>query len=305
MPTRYVNPRNDLIFKRIFGDHPELLRSFLNALLPLPEDAPIESLEYLPCEQIPEAPWRDKTAIVDVKCRDVHGRIFLVEMQMLWSNSFQQRVLFEASHAYIKQLKVGVNYNALQPVYALALTNTVFVPHSERYNHHYQFVCVHDTKQVIKGMEFVFVEIPKFKPTTAVDKRITVLWMRFMSEVGTESEQTIDPELANHPLIGQALKITEQASLSEAELEVYRAREDRARLEGLYALDARAEGKIEGKAEGKFEGKAESLKRLLARKFGPLHPGIQTKIDAASLEEIDTWFDAGIDAVHLDSVFAR
>jgi predicted transposase/invertase (TIGR01784 family) len=247
--TRYVNPRNDLIFKRIFGDHKELLISFLNALLPLADDAQIESLEYLPCEQIPQAPWRDKTAIVDVKCLDAQGRIFLVEMQMLWSNSFQQRVLFEASHAYVKQLKVGVNYNSLQPVYALALTNTIFVRDSPRYNHHYKFVCVHDTQQIIKGMEFVFVEIPKFKAASTQDKRMTILWMRFMSEVGTEVEQTIDAELTSHPLIEQALKITEQASLTEAELEAYHAREDKARLDALYAIDARSEGKAEGKAE--------------------------------------------------------
>ena len=31
---RYLDPRNDLVFKRIFGEHPQILRSFLNALLP-------------------------------------------------------------------------------------------------------------------------------------------------------------------------------------------------------------------------------------------------------------------------------
>jgi predicted transposase/invertase (TIGR01784 family) len=255
-PIRYVNPKNDLIFKRIFGDHPELLKSFLNALLPLADDAQIERLEYVPCEQIPEAPWRNKTAILDVKCRDEQGRIFLVEMQMLWSNSFQQRVLFEASHAYVKQLKVGQNYDLLEPVYALALTNKIFLPHTERYNHHYQFVCVQDTQQIINGMEFVFVEIPKFKASSTLDKRMTILWMRFMSEVGTETEQTIDAELANDPLIEQALRISERASLTEAELEVYHAREDKARVEELYAIDARKEGKAEGLAEGKAAGLA-------------------------------------------------
>jgi predicted transposase/invertase (TIGR01784 family) len=296
MPTRYVNPRNDLIFKRIFGEHPELLKSFLNALLPLSDDAQIESLEYLACEQIPAAPWRNKTAIVDVKCKDLQGRIFLVEMQMLWSNSFQQRVLFEASHAYVKQLKVGVGYDCLQPVYALALTNTVFMPGTERYNHHYPFVCVQDTQQIIKGMEFVFVEIPKFKPATTQDKRITVLWMRFMSEVGTETEQTIDPELADHPLISQALKITEQAGLSEAELEAYNAFEDKARLDGLYARDALNEGRAQGKAD--------ALQRLLTRKFGVLPSEISTKIAAASVAQIDRWFDAAIDGTSLDAVFS-
>ncbi|MDR1594914.1 MAG: Rpn family recombination-promoting nuclease/putative transposase, partial [Prevotellaceae bacterium] len=31
---RYLDPKNDLPFKRIFGEHPELLMSFLNALMP-------------------------------------------------------------------------------------------------------------------------------------------------------------------------------------------------------------------------------------------------------------------------------
>ena len=32
---RYLDPKNDLTFKKVFGEHPHLLRSFLNALLPL------------------------------------------------------------------------------------------------------------------------------------------------------------------------------------------------------------------------------------------------------------------------------
>ena len=32
---KYLNPRADLTFKRIFGEHPDLVISLLNALLPL------------------------------------------------------------------------------------------------------------------------------------------------------------------------------------------------------------------------------------------------------------------------------
>lgn len=31
---RYLNPKADLTFKRVFGEHPDLVMSFLNALLP-------------------------------------------------------------------------------------------------------------------------------------------------------------------------------------------------------------------------------------------------------------------------------
>jgi hypothetical protein len=33
--VRYLDPKNDLTFKKVFGQHPHLLKSFLNALLPL------------------------------------------------------------------------------------------------------------------------------------------------------------------------------------------------------------------------------------------------------------------------------
>ena len=49
---RYLDPKNDLTFKKVFGQHPHLLISFLNALLPL--DAVILSVEYLPHELVPE-----------------------------------------------------------------------------------------------------------------------------------------------------------------------------------------------------------------------------------------------------------
>ncbi|MCE3239449.1 MAG: hypothetical protein K0R24_2430, partial [Gammaproteobacteria bacterium] len=32
--ARYLNPKIDLIFKRIFGEHERIVKSFLNAILP-------------------------------------------------------------------------------------------------------------------------------------------------------------------------------------------------------------------------------------------------------------------------------
>ena len=44
---RYLDPKADLTFKKIFGEHKDLLISLLNALLPLADDEQIESVEYL------------------------------------------------------------------------------------------------------------------------------------------------------------------------------------------------------------------------------------------------------------------
>ncbi len=73
---KLLDPKADVVFKKIFGQNKDLVKSFLNSLLPLPEDGLIESLEYLPSEQIPLTPLK-KYSIVDVRCIDQKGRQFI------------------------------------------------------------------------------------------------------------------------------------------------------------------------------------------------------------------------------------
>ena len=118
--ARYLDPKNDLTFKRIFGEHPDLLIHFLNALMPLNTDQLINEIEYLPAEQIPDISGK-KNSIVDVKCTDKNGRIFIIEMQMFWTDDFMKRMVFNAGKAYVRQLNKREGYHLLQPVYPVEI----------------------------------------------------------------------------------------------------------------------------------------------------------------------------------------
>src|SRR5271156_1765748 len=107
--SHYLDPKADVVFKKIFGEHPELLKSFLNSVLPLPENGLIVSLEYLSNEQVPVIPGF-KYTIVDVKCKDLLGRVFITEMQIASTVTFMQRLLFNTSKAYVRQLNKGEPY---------------------------------------------------------------------------------------------------------------------------------------------------------------------------------------------------
>jgi predicted transposase/invertase (TIGR01784 family) len=298
MTKRYLDPKVDLAFKRVFGEHKNLLQSFLNAMLPLAEDAQIDDLEYLTSEQVPELPGLFKNSIVDVKCRDTQGRTFIVEMQMLWTASFEQRILFSASQAYVKQMRVGQDYAGLQPVYALALTNQVFDKHSDEYYHHYQIVNLQTPQRVLKGLEFVFIEIPKFKPVTRTDRLMQAKWLRFLSEVG-EQGAALDQDLQRDPDIAQALSLVEIGAYSETELDAYHVHMDKLRIESTIITDAKAEGK----AEGVLEGERLALKRLLTKKFGVLAVDLVTRLETADAAQIEVWFDRAVDASDLRTVF--
>ena len=60
---RYLDPKADLTFKHVFGEHPDLVISLLNALLPLNPRHEIREIEYLPAELVPENPWTSAAAM--------------------------------------------------------------------------------------------------------------------------------------------------------------------------------------------------------------------------------------------------
>ena len=246
---RYLNPKADLTFKKVFGEHPDLVASFLNALLPFdsPEER-IEHVEYLPSELVPQTPLR-KNSIVDVRCKDKRGRQFIVEMQMVWSSEFKQRVLFNASKAYVRQIAGGEDYELLQPVYSLNLVNDIFEPELEGYYHNYRIVHVEHSDRIIEGLHFVFVELPKFTPHTYKDKKMHVLWLRYLTEID-EKTREVPQELLDNPDIKKAVAQLEESAFTDAQLRGYEKFWDTVSVEKTLINSAERKGRAEGRAEG-------------------------------------------------------
>ena len=255
---RYLDPKNDLVFKKVFS-RPLLLKSFLNALLPLKE--PVESLEYLPAELVPDLPEL-KHSVVDVRCVDRRGRQFIVEMQMFWTTGFQSRVLFNASKAYVRQADRASAYTGLQPVFSLNLVNQVFAPQTSAFYHHYAIVELERTGQRIEGLEFVFVELPKFRPEAIQSDRMRKLWLRFLTETGGDAVAVA--ELSEEPETREALECVAESGFTRAELDAYDRYWDSIRCEVTLVEEAYDEGKVEGRVEGKLEGREEAKREMAA-----------------------------------------
>lgn len=255
LTMKYLDPKADLTFKRVFGEHPDLVISLLNALLPIQEDEAVTEIEYLPADMVPDNPLR-KYSIVDVRCRDKKGRQFLVEMQMVWSAEFQQRVLFNASKAYVRQLGKGEQYELLQPVYSLNLVNDIFEPDLKGFYHHYALVHVEHSDRIIEGLQLIFVELPKFTPHTYSEKKMQVLWLRYLTEIGEKTREAPE-ELLENPEIGKALTVLQESAFNDEELARYEGFWDMISVERTLYNSGWRKGVAEGKAEGKAEGLAE------------------------------------------------
>ncbi|MBQ9430031.1 MAG: Rpn family recombination-promoting nuclease/putative transposase [Kiritimatiellae bacterium] len=275
--VKYLDPKADLTFKRVFGEHPNLVASLLNSLLPLPDEQEITDVEYMSPELLPRTSL-EKNSIVDVFCKTGDGRRFIVEMQMCWTAAFKNRVLFNSAKVYVDQLERGDEYSELRPVYSLNLVDAVMEKDVPEFIHHYKVVHEKYTNKVIKGLHIVFVELPKFKPQSIAERKMAVLWLRFLTEINNATD-SVPPELMESKEISQAVELVKTAAYSQAQLmgydlfwdavrvqkEIMAEPERRSKIafkkgleEGL--AEGRAKGLEEGLAEGKAEGRAEGLR---------------------------------------------
>ncbi len=288
---RYLDPKNDLIFKRVFGEHPKITISFLNALLPLETGQEILEIEYMQTELVPESPAILKNSIVDVRCRDSFGRQFIVEMQMFWTDAFMNRVLFNATKVFYRQLLKGVDYVELMPVYALSIVNEKFDKETQDWYHHYQMKHQKDPTKTLDALHLIFVELPKFTSKNPIDKKLTVLWLRYLSEM----HKLLSMNNENFPLppeILEAIELTKESNYTPEQLLAYDKYLDGIRTQEMYRKDAEARGKAIGEVIGEARGEARGEEKLKAVAQKLKNRGIFTNEEIAettglSLSEVE------------------
>ena len=256
---KYFSPVTDITFRKVFGEHIDLTASLLNAFLPLGKGRVITDLKYVTHELMPETPTR-KNSLVDVRCEDSDGRSFLVEMQINWDTDFLQRVVFNTSKAYVKQLDRGKKFELLQPVYSLNFVNGDLHKGLSEWYHPYQLVHLYHTNRVIEGLEIVFAEMDKYRNLPVKGNTKMDLWMRFFTEM-TEKTRRPAPELLADPDIAKAIEQLEIINYTEAEMEQYERYWDSVSVEATWKHIGHRDGLKEGMEKGIEQGREEGIEK--------------------------------------------
>ncbi len=61
--------------------------------------------------------------------------------------------------------------------------NDIFHKEGKKWFHHYRLVEREDSHQLLSELELIFVKLLKFQPQSWNDKRLGVLWLRFLREM--------------------------------------------------------------------------------------------------------------------------
>ena len=137
-------------------------------------------------------------------------------------------------------------------VYSLNLINDIFAHDTPDFIHNYRIVHDKDSNKVIEGLHFTFIELPKFTPHSIADKRMMVLWLRFLTEINSNTKE-VPADLLNDPEIGKAVEELEISGFTDAELRAYDKFWDSVSVERTLLDDRYQKGMEEGMSQRSLE----------------------------------------------------
>ena len=161
--TFYLNPKNDFVFKKIFGrnETKKILIETLNLILSDRLHCPIKEVTYLNPNIYGDSPSK-KQAVVDVLCEDQDGCKYLIEMQVASQDDFTSRIIYYSSSILANQLFKGGAYKNLKSVFVLAFCDFILLPEEKDYKNSYGLLNYNSHRDLNK-LSITFIELPKFE----------------------------------------------------------------------------------------------------------------------------------------------
>jgi predicted transposase/invertase (TIGR01784 family) len=259
-------PSNDYIFKLIFADerNKRILAAFLAAVLQVPKDE-LADLTIMNTELLPEA-GDDKLGIMDILVRMKTGETINIEIQIVKSAAFFERISFYKSKLTVAQISAHESYDRIKKTICIVITDFNLIENSmpNRYHHIYRLYDPVDGTYFGDVEEVHTFELPRLPKTPDG----TVLW-EWVSFIKAKEEKELRMVKERNAEVGLAVDELYRVSADEKIRYQYEMREKAWRDEYARISYGRQEGREEGRrdgiAEGLEKGIAEGLEKGLEK----------------------------------------
>jgi len=216
-----LNPKIDLVFKKIFGteQNKNVLKSLINSVLPKDEQI-VEVTIKNPYNETDFV--GDKLSVVDIKATDDQGRWYDIEIQVKEQKYYGKRAIFYLSEIYSNQLKESDSYDKLRKTIIISILDFNYFLSDKRYFRRCSYKDF-DTGQLYPELDFAdlyFVELRKFDNEFKHIKTTLDRWITFLNRA-TELDSHNLPDELNDPEIIQAMNTIDAMSLNTKERDYY------------------------------------------------------------------------------------
>jgi len=285
-----INPKIDLVFKKLFGseENKDILLSLINAILPLHQQIAEISLKN-PYNVSDYA--EGKLSILDIKAQDENGVQYDIEMQIRGSDFYGKRALFYWAKMFGSQLDyvvdntkdkdkdVEIGYSDLKKCIVISLMDFNYFE-DKKYNRYFTLKDG-DTNEIHKGLDYLdlyFIELKKFKGKLQTVKTTLDRWITFLNNAHKYTKDNLPQELAEIKEIRKASLKLDTMYLDEKEKRYYEGQQ-----KFLIDENSRLKEAIE-KAE--INSKTEIAKKLIKRNLTNEEIAEDTGLTVEQIEQL-------------------
>ena len=257
--ARFIDPRVDWAFKRIFGseDTKECLITFLNGLFE--DELVIKDVTFAKTEKLGLRP-DDRGVVFDVYCVTNEDKHVIVEMQKKEQEYFADRALYYTARAIVQQGVRGIWDYHLAPVYTVCFMDFVSdSPVLKKFRTDLVLTDLQTRQRVSDRMRIVYLQLPLFdKHTEAECMDIFDCWIYIVKNMNMFEQM---PFSEKYPVFRKLAEIGDLRKLSREELELYD--EDIKNMRDIYATRKFDEkkGMEIGMAKGMEKGMAKGIEK--------------------------------------------
>nr|MCU0451631.1 Rpn family recombination-promoting nuclease/putative transposase [Bernardetiaceae bacterium] len=244
-----VNPKIDLVFKKLFGseENKDILISLINSILPIEQQVAKITLKN-PYNVSDYA--EGKLSILDIKAEGEDGRLFDVEMQIRDTKFYGKRALYYWAKMYGSQLdyinlfstaneqiseleklaeleKQGkLGYSGLKKCIVISLIDFNFFDDPE----YHRFYTLKDGKtneqhQDLDYLDLYFIELKKYQGKLQHVKTTLERWITFLNNAHRYDNKSLPKELAEIKEIRKASQQLDVMYLDEQEKRYYESQQ--------------------------------------------------------------------------------
>jgi predicted transposase/invertase (TIGR01784 family) len=271
MDKKPLSPKNDFVFRKVFGENLTVLAGFLQAVLELPPEE-YKGLEVLDPNLRPEN-IGEKHCILDIKLHTRNGNVIDIEVQIKFQDFIWKRIQYYSAKLLAEQAKSGDEYAYLPNVITILIADFIIIKENDTFHHCFRF---YDEKAKVRfpdSMEIDILEIPKVRE--ADDSQLSN-WLRFFAANEKEEFEVL---AQTNPAIAEAWGIIKHLSADESARMLAESREKALMDINSWVSGARREGRQEGRQEGVY-----SVAKNLLREKMPAET--IARLTALSLEEV-------------------
>ncbi len=288
-----LDPKLDVIFKRLFAEAPDLLADLINAVRS--DEPPIVELRVLNPQIAPEE-LTGKFIVLDILARDLTGQLFNIEMQTRNHAGWPSRSLYYLARNLGRQLQAGESYHQVQPVIGIHLMDFDLFEETQ--------ACwafeLRDRQlpevRLDRSLQLHLIELPKADRLHSQAGSALADWITYLKHWREDKlMQSIES-----PAVRKARERLQALSDDDEARRLAFVRERALHDE----VTEKAEARAEGEAIGQTKGQANTLRRQLQIKFGELPDAVEQRLQAASEAELSAWTERILFAERLEQVFS-